>query len=290
MDTMQQCRTNAQLKWMKMKSRADDPMYDTSAETTEITQAEIRNALVDIPQYLEISIPATGQCDAHTMNVLTAASAREMVWFELAEDNIKWMTQAYAKDVYRLKPRNAPKRNANLRAILHDVPDVKWCDSKKMLWAKYTDTTGKTRHVSKRISESSDEEHVEKKVRREASRLQQARDESHAAAQPAAADGDGYDSAPEPCSSISGSDEPSAAAGSAPAAGPSPVQRIRAAAAAAGRTSVKAERYSHVPCFAPERMHKLDKSYGLLPCATDGIHSLGGSTIAIDVDSESESD
>ena len=49
-DTLQQCRANAQLKWMKMKSRADDPMYETSAETTEITQAEIRSALVDIPQ------------------------------------------------------------------------------------------------------------------------------------------------------------------------------------------------------------------------------------------------
>ena len=95
-DTMQQCRTNAQLTWMKMKSRADDPMYETSAETTAITQAEIRSALVDIPQYLEISIPATGQCDAHTMNVLTAASARELVWFELTEGNIKWMARAYA--------------------------------------------------------------------------------------------------------------------------------------------------------------------------------------------------
>ena len=269
-DTMQQCRTNAQLKWMKMKSRADDPMYDTSAETTEITQAEIRSALVDIPQYLEISIPATGKCDAHTMNVLTAASAREKVWFELSEDNIKWMTQAYATDVYRPKPRNAPNRNANLRAIRHEVPDVKWCDSKKMLWAKYTDTAGKTRHVSKSISESSDEEYVEK-VRREASRLQQARDESHAAAQPAAADGDGDDSASEPCSSISGSDVPSAAAGGARATTPSP-----------GRVSVKAETWRMSPSFRDHGPHP--------PCAADGIHSLGWSNTVIDVDAESDYD
>ena len=157
-DSMSQARTDAQTAWVKRQRVVDDPL-----QPRRQAEAEARRLRLDLPQHIEIWIPPSLDSEPHTMRVMTAASAREMVYFELDEANLDWMRHAYATGGHDPKPR-ATRRNTSARHRL-------------MSWTAHADQ-GKRCHASKHIRETSDGDKTWKKFRRAVAKLQQTRDEN----------------------------------------------------------------------------------------------------------------
>ena len=184
-DQLRTSRTDAQLRWMKVQAQAEDPMCETFVETRELSAEEMRHWRPNMPPYLLVKVPGeVTPGEEHLMYMLTAASSAENVWIEITEGNISWLRRAYVSNIFRPKARAPAKRNPVLRNLRGVVPDVKWCNSKKMLYTTYVDEKGKSRHLSKRISDTSDDERRVQKIQRRASTLQMMKDANSSAPLP----------------------------------------------------------------------------------------------------------
>ena len=178
LDAIASCRTEAIEAWCKKRLLEDDPMASV-AELPSPSKKEMKMLKCTMPASLLVHVPASGECAAHNMRVLTGTTASTKVAFEISDGNFRWLFEAVQVGDYTAVTLPRSQSRAKLgESLLKTCKDVRWREQRKTLWTTYRQK-GKMRTLSKRVSSCSDESRAERKITQEAARLQSLRDSMH---------------------------------------------------------------------------------------------------------------